>query len=166
MTWLLDLPAGATDWERVSALAPDAFAALADVHKTVRSRVDPVVLELCRLRMAMLLRSEADHRLRDPRAVRAGLAEEKVRALADWPTSQQFSPAERACLALAEQFVIDVTGVTDDLVDAVLTHLSAEDCYGLVSALWAFEAQQSLCLALGIEPEPTVLALDADTHHR
>jgi alkylhydroperoxidase family enzyme len=166
MTWLPDLPRGVTDWERVSTLAPDAFAALADVHTTVRSRVNPVILELCRLRIAMLLRSEADQRLRDPAAVRAGLSEEKVAALADWPTSTQFSPAERACLALAEQFVIDVSGVNDKLVAAVLEHLSSEDCYGLVNALWAFEAQQSLCLALGIEPDPVVLALDDAAHHR
>src|SRR4051794_11804392 len=113
MTWLPDLPAGATEWERVSALAPDAFSAFADLHKAARLRVDPRILELCRLRIAMLLRSPTDQRLRDPAGLAAGLTDDKVRALPQWPTSPLFSPAERACLALAEQFVIDVSGVTD-----------------------------------------------------
>src|SRR4051794_38458189 len=163
MTWLPDLPPGANEWERVSALAPQAMAALVDVHKVVRTRGDPIVLELCRLRIAMLKRSPADLQLRSEEAARAGLDEAKIAALRDWPQSPLFSAAERACLALTEQFVMDVSAVTTDLVDAVLEHLSAEDCYGLVNALWAFEAVQSLCQTLGVDPDPDALALVAAT---
>src|SRR4051794_10659488 len=159
MTWLRDLPPGGNDWERVSALAPQAMSALVDVHKVMRSRGDPVILELCRLRIAMLKRSPADLQLRNEDAARAGLDEEKIAALRDWPQSPLFSTAERACLALTEQFVIEVGAVTCELVDAVLEHLSAEDCYGLVNALWAFEAMQSLCQTLGVDPDPDALAL-------
>ncbi|HLY82318.1 MAG TPA: carboxymuconolactone decarboxylase family protein, partial [Acidimicrobiales bacterium] len=159
MTWLRDLPPGESEWDRVSAVAPEALAALIDLHKVAGERVDPETLELCRLRMATLLRFEAARRVRSRDAIHAGLTEEKVTALPSWPTSPAFSPAERACLALAEQFVIDVSGVTDDLVDAVLDHLSPEACYGLVNALWVFEALQSLCLTLGVEPDPESLAM-------
>jgi alkylhydroperoxidase family enzyme len=164
MTWLRDLPPGETEWDRVTALAPEALAALVDLHKVAGARVDPETLELCRLRMATLLRADGAHRLRSRDAIRAGLLEEKIEALPAWPTSPAFSPAERACLALAEQFVIDVSGVTDELVDAVLAHLSAEACYGLVNALWVFEALQSLCLTLGVEPDPEALAMVPVSH--
>jgi alkylhydroperoxidase family enzyme len=159
MTWLDDLPPGASDWERVTALAPQAMAALVDVHKVVRTRGDPVILELCRLRIATLKRSPADLALRNADAMRAGLDEAKVAALRDWPRSPLFSPAERACQALTEQFVMDVGGVTTELVDAVLEHLPAEDCYGLVNALWAFEAVQSLGQILDLDPDADALGL-------
>jgi alkylhydroperoxidase family enzyme len=159
MTWLRDLPPGTNEWERVAALAPDAMSALVDVHKVMRSHGDLVILELCRLRIAMLKRSPADLQLRNEEAMRAGLDETKIAALRDWPRSPLFSPAERACLALTEQFVMDVGAMTSELVDAVLEHLSPEDCYGLVNALWVFEAMQSLGQALGVAPDPQSLAL-------
>jgi alkylhydroperoxidase family enzyme len=164
MTWLRDLPPGGTEWQQVSALAPEALTALVDVHKVAGARIDPVTLELCRLRIATLLRCDGARRLRSQDALRAGLSEEKVEALPLWPTSDTFSPAERACLALAEQFVMDVSGVTDELVDGVLVYLSPEECYGLVNALWVFEALQSLCLTLGVEPDPEALAMVPVSH--
>ena len=106
------------------------MSALVDVHKVMRGRGDPVILELCRLRVAMLKRSPADLALRNEDAMRAGLDETKIAALRDWPWSPLYSPAEWACLALTEQFVMDVGAMTTELVDAVLEHLSPETATG------------------------------------
>lgn len=153
-TWLPDLPAGDTEWERVRALFPAAFDAVADLQRTVWDSFDPVVLELCRLRIAALLRFAPGLELRSERARAAGLDEEKIAALASWPTSALFSDAERCCLALAEQFLIDANGVTDQLVDDVLAHWSPADCHTLANAISAFETFQRGCLTLGIGTSP------------
>jgi alkylhydroperoxidase family enzyme len=154
MTWLTELPAGDTDWERLRALFPSSIDAFDDIQRAAWTLFDPVVLELCRLRMATLLRFDGGLALRSEQARAAGLDEEKIAALASWPTSPLFSAAERACLALAEQFLMDANGVTDELVGDVLKHYSGEECYRLVTALSAFERLQRGCLTLGLDTSP------------
>jgi alkylhydroperoxidase family enzyme len=154
MTWLPDLPRGDTDWERLSAIFPGAFAAVEELHRAVWAAVDPVLCELARLRIAALLDFEAGLAVRSRQAGDAGLGEDKIAELPRWPTSPRFSARERACLALAEQFVIDVNGVTDRHVDDVLEHLSPPECYAYVNALSAFENLQRACLTLGVTTSP------------
>ena len=102
---------------------PDVAAHLRAAHAAAWRVVDPVLLELCRLRIAMLLGCEAELAARTPAAVERGLDEATVAELAQWPTSPRFGPRERACLALCEQFVMDVAGVTDELAADVSAHL-------------------------------------------
>jgi alkylhydroperoxidase family enzyme len=73
-----------------------------------------------------------------------------------WPTSPRFDAGERACLALAEQFVIDANGVTDEQVADVTAHLGPRGCYAFVQALSVVETFQRACLTLGIESVPDV----------
>jgi alkylhydroperoxidase family enzyme len=115
---------------------------------------DPVLLELCRLRIATLLEFEAGLRIRSEQARGAGLTESKVESLNLWPTSPLFSERERACLALAEQMLMDASGMTDEIVDEVLEHLPPSECYALVQAVNAMETLQRGCLVLGIETSP------------
>jgi alkylhydroperoxidase family enzyme len=153
-TWLPDLPPGETDWDRVAALFPAAFEAVAELQRTVWASFDPVVLELARLRTAQLLGFSAGLAVRSAAARRMGLKEARISALAEWPTSPLFSDAERACLALTEQFVMDANGVTDELVGAVLEHYSGADCHTFVNAVSAFETFQRGCLTLGLGSSP------------
>ena len=60
---------------------------------------------------------------------------------------------------LAEQFVLDVSGVTDSLVSGVLDHLSPSECYAFVTALWAIEVFEKICLVFEIEPPPTLIGV-------
>src|SRR5262249_28307063 len=48
---------------------------------------------------------------------------EKLRALPSWPKSPLFSERDRACLAFAEQFVLDVSAVTAEQRAALATAL-------------------------------------------
>jgi alkylhydroperoxidase family enzyme len=102
--------------------------------------VDPVTLELCRLRMATLIGSAADLAVREPRAVAAGLTEELVAALPDWPTSPRFSDAQRAALGFAEQYVIDAHGFTDADMIAMHDHYTAPQLASLTTACATFDA--------------------------
>jgi alkylhydroperoxidase family enzyme len=150
-----------TTWAAMLALAPDSLGALASTARTCWTALDPVVLELCRLRMATLLRAAPDLELRSPAAAAAGLDEAKIAELPQWPSSPRFSPAERAAIALAEQFVIGAYTVTDEQVSAVTDTSSPDQCYTLAQALWAFEALQRTCLLFGIKPDPDALGLSA-----
>jgi alkylhydroperoxidase family enzyme len=156
MTWLAELPAGETDWDRLSALCPEAFDAIARLVGAAWQEVDPILLELCRLRIAFVLRYTAESQRRSARAEAAGLTKDKLAELPQWPTSPRFSELERACLALAEQFVIDANGVTDAQVAAVSHHLGADGCYAFVQAVSALETYQRACLTLGIDSAPAV----------
>jgi alkylhydroperoxidase family enzyme len=155
-TWLDGLPAGDTGWDRFAASWPVPFGALADVLIAAWDATDPVLLELCRLRMATLLAYPAEQVRRTERARNAGLDEAKVAELPSWPTSPRFNARERACLALAEQFVIDANGVTDEQVAEVTAHLGPDGCYAFVQALSVVETFQRACLTLGIELVPDV----------
>jgi alkylhydroperoxidase family enzyme len=141
-------------WEALTALSPDAAAGLADVVAAAWASSDPALLELARLRIAKLLGHTADLDRRTPRAVDAGLSEEKVRAVASWPTSPLFTARERACLAFTEQFVIDANGVTDELVADVTAHLGAARCYAFAEAVSVLETFARACLVLGIDDAP------------
>ncbi len=154
MTWLTGLPEGETDWERLSALCPEATSALADVVAATWEETDPVLLELARLRIAKLLGYTAELARRSAGARETGLTEEKEADLAAWPTSPLFTARERACLTLVEQFVIDANGVTDAQVADVTEHLGAAGCYAFVEAVSVLEAFQRACLTLGIQEVP------------
>jgi alkylhydroperoxidase family enzyme len=155
-TWLGELAPGDTDWDRAAASWPVPFDALGRAVVAAWDATDPVLLELCRLRMATLLDFRAECARRTARAGAADLADDTAAELAQWPTSPRFGDRERACLAFAEQFVIDANGVTDQLVADVTAHLGTEGCYAFVQALSMVETFLRACLALGIETRPDV----------
>jgi alkylhydroperoxidase family enzyme len=153
-TWFEDLPAGDTDWDRFASSWPAPFGALAEAVRQAWDATDPVLLELCRLRMATLLGASAELARRTGRARAAGLDETKIAELPAWPTSSRFTAEERACLAFAEQFLIDANGVTDEQVAELTRHLGGEGTYAFVQALSLLETWQRACLTLGIETVP------------
>jgi alkylhydroperoxidase family enzyme len=152
--WLQDVPTGDTDWDRLTALWPEATGALAGLVAAAWEENDPVLLELCRLRMATLLGSQLELSRRTERAVAAGLTDAKIANLPAWPSSPQFSERERAALALAEQFVVDANGVTEGHVAAVAGYLGPEGSFAFVQGLSALETFQRACLTLGIDTAP------------
>lgn len=110
--------------------------------------VDPVVLELCRLRIAQLHGNAAALAERTPAAVAAGLDEGVVAHLKDWPTDPAFDPAARAALGFAELFVMDVHSITDADAAAVTAVLGDAGMVGFVLALGVFDGATRLQLLL------------------
>jgi len=131
---------------------------LAEAHEAVidqiwRGTVDPRLLELCRVRTATLVgnRSVGTEPMS---AAAAGLDPELVAALPQWPSDPRFDEVMRACLTLAEQFVLDVHGVTDELVDEVSSHLGPEGVVTLTTALATWEITNRFDNALLGTAEP------------
>jgi alkylhydroperoxidase family enzyme len=134
-TWLPADPADAL------GLLPVGGPELHDLYEGLWDRdVDPVTLELCRLRLAQLVGSRADLETRDERAVAAGLTDELVAALPDWPSSPLFSDAQRSALEFAELYTIDAHGVSDDDTTRLQQHFSAPQLATLTIALATFDA--------------------------
>jgi alkylhydroperoxidase family enzyme len=154
MSWL-PLPATAAPrdpFERVFSLRPNLFEAWRDFSALFWTRrlVDPVVLELCRLRVAQLLGARHPQSVRMPQARAAGLTEGRIAGLASWWTSDAFDATERACLRFAEQFVLDAKGITDADAAAVVGALGDAGTVAFVEALAIFDGFSRFCCSLGV----------------
>jgi alkylhydroperoxidase family enzyme len=157
-TWL-PLPEGTDD---LLALVPAGHRELRSLYRSLwEGGVDPVTLELCRLRIATLLQSRVDHAARDPRARDAGLDQETVDALASWPTSDRFTDAQRCAIALAEQFVVDPHGFTDDDAKAAHDHFTEAQLTTLTIAIAVFDALTRVRRVLTVEPGQSALSTHA-----
>jgi len=142
-TWIGETPqtgdhqAGDRAFERVFSLRPDLYEPLCEFSGLFwhRRLVEPAALELCRLRVAQLLGNQSELATRTRTAVDAGFTEDHVAQLAAWPTAPVFTAAQRACIAFAEQFVIDPQGVDPAMRDAVSKTSSEPELVALSEAL-------------------------------
>lgn len=91
-------------------------------------------LELCRLRLAQLHRSDADFALQEfPVSV------EQRAQLHDWPRAAVYTPEQRACLEFTEVHAMDCAAITDAQADAVKAHVGEEGLVALLQALGVFD---------------------------
>lgn len=140
--------------DRVLAATPDVLAQLTAADEAAWEAADADLLDLCRMRIAMLLGTG------DEQAA-PHLDPELVADLAAWPTSPRFDATQRACLAFTEQWVIDVAGIDDATALAVVDHLGGEGFANFVHGLLVVEQRQRLRLVwerLGLaDPEPATV---------
>ena len=134
----------------VLALRPELAVEHRRLLDAIWDEGDPVLLELCRLRMAKLLGAVAAQAERSPAALDAGFTEELVDRLPAWPRDPCFTDAHRAALAFTEQFVVDHHGTTDDHVAALENELGPEGVVVLTTALGVWDNQHRLDNALGV----------------
>jgi alkylhydroperoxidase family enzyme len=158
MTHVQAVTEGPTELDRVYGLRSQYYALFMEDYNRSITRVEPVLVELCRLRMAMLLGSKLDLSLRYEPAVAAGLTEEKVRDLSNYGTSPLFTERERRCLELAEQFVVQSSGIGDEDVARVQAVLQPEEFIYWVKALSVMDQLQRGCAAFDIQPSEAVPA--------
>ncbi len=111
--------------ERLQEIAPEALARLQRANELAWEALEPALLELVQHRIATLLGSE--------------------RELA----TRTLSGREQACLAFTDRFVLSVSNISEEHTRPVLEHLEPAELYGLVCALYVFEARQRLELSLG-----------------
>ena len=134
-TWLPDVAVaqGGHEFDAVFGLRPHLFDAYREFESVfwTHELLDAEILDACRARCAQLLRAD-------------GAPTEPIRA--DDPSS-----ALAACLALAEQFVIDPHGVTPELRDAVVAHRGDTGLVALVEALAVFDGFTRFRTILDIE---------------
>lgn len=150
MTYVQQLASGPTELDRVYGLRRQYYELfMADYNRSIE-RLDPVLIELCRLRMATLLQSQHDLSLRYKPAIDAGLSEAKLRDLSKYQSSPLFSERERRCLEFAEQYVIQSSNIGDEDVARVQTVLDGEAFIYFVKALSVMDQLQRGCAAFDI----------------
>jgi alkylhydroperoxidase family enzyme len=149
---------GTNDLDRVWGLRAEYYAIFMADYNASLERGDPVLVELARLRIAQLVESEFDQALRYQPATDAGLTEEKIRAVADYPTSDLFDERERAVLEFAEQFAIQSSSICDQDCDRVQQHVTPEEFIYLTKALGVVDQFARVNSALKISPAPHVPA--------
>ena len=155
MSWLPDQAPGGNPLERVYGLRPNLFEAWRDFALLFWEKrlLDPVLLELVRLRVAQMHQAAFPLSSRRPEARAAGLDESKLGELDQWWRSPSFSETERACLRFAEQFVLDAKGMTDEQALPVVQALGEPGTVALVEALAIFDGFGRFCRMFEIEPE-------------
>jgi len=153
MTWLTATAAGASEFDRVFGLRPNLYDDYRDFISLFWSLrpIDPVILELCRLRIAQLLGGDAPPHFERRSGGGNQLLPERIAALEEWRTAGVFSERERACLAFAEKFVLNPHGVTDEDAAAVATHLSDKEMIAFTEALAVFDGFTRFRIILGIQ---------------
>jgi len=154
MSWLPEHGPGRDDFARSFALRPDLFEAWREFAGIFWEKrlVDPVLLELCRLRIAQLHGAAHPLSIRTPEAVAAGLDEAKIARLAEWWKQPGFSDLERAGLRFAEQFVLDAKAMSDEEARPVIEALGDAGTVALVEALAIFDGFGRFCRMLDVAP--------------
>ena len=159
MSWLPERAEGASDFERVFRLREnlyDAWAGFAALLWT-RRLAPPGILQLLQLRVRQLHALPLGaHRMSE--ALAEGWDEARVAELDAWWQSARFGATERACLRLAEQFVLDAKGIGEAEVAPVRAALGDAGVVALVEALALFDGftrfQKMLGIAAASAPSP------------
>lgn len=118
-------------------------ATMAAASDAAWQATSPRLLELCRVRIAMLLGDEAEMAARTSAC---GVEEGLLAALAAWPSDPRFDATDRACLAFTEHWVMDVASLDDDTAAAVRAFLGDEGLLNFASALLVVEQRIRLRL--------------------
>lgn len=144
MTWLpIDVEGKGSARDAVLGLHPETY----DLHKTFLgacdTAVDPSLIELCRARMAQVLRGREELARHTP---------ETLERLQRWHEEPSFSELERAAIAFAEQFILDPALITTDLTKPLEAVMGARGVINFTTVLSAYEASIRLGALLDLEP--------------
>jgi alkylhydroperoxidase family enzyme len=153
MSWLTG---SETTREQLLELRPPLAKAHNQLVESIwDSGVPAPLLELCRLRMAQILRCAPALAQRYDAPRLAGLRELKIEKLSQWPTDLLFDETERACIEFAELFVIDQHAITDAQTESVRRLLGDAGIVAFTTALGVWENQHRFDNALAVATSTT-----------
>ena len=143
---------GTNDLDRVWGLRPDFYQEFMKDHSRAIARVAPVILELCRLRLAQLFECRFSQALRYKRATEAGLTEKKIAEIPRHYASQLFTAQERCCIEFAEMFALGASNIADADVKKLEDAIGAEAMIYFLKALNVMDQLQRSMSAFRFEP--------------
>jgi len=128
MTWLRSVAPGATSFERVFGLRPNAYARFTELLDGLAGGgIDATTLDACAQRIDALLRFEADP-----------------------TTALGLTEAQRAAVGYAEQYALDPHGLCDSDFDALHAHFTDAQLATLTLAVAMYDARARFSVALEV----------------
>ena len=141
-------------------ILPDIAAPFTRLYQSLWSQphLPAAVLELCRLRLAQLHGCEVEWQRSE-----VALAEGKRGSLARWDIDEEFSDAERACLAFTEVYAMDAQALADAHATAVKSYFGDAGLVLLIEALGIFDGMTRLSILwqLSDNSEPDTIGGEA-----
>lgn len=146
----VSLPSGeGLEVARALTLAPHFVDVVVGYEKAVaQTSLDPRLHELVRYRIAQLNQCTVCLGLRRNDA---GVGEDLLAQVADWRSSDMFSPVERAALDFTEQFCRDSAGIPDELVEELASLLSPAQVVDLTLVVGKYVAMGRFMQVLGLD---------------
>jgi len=146
------------NWWTVFALVPYIFEHASNhfgmfgmfAEKSV-SQLDPITRELGILRAGYTQGSQFVFSQHCKAARRFGLSDEKIAAIPHWQVSSLFDEKERAILAWADALILQGGRASDELFEALHSHLSDEDILELTYHVMGYNLHAVCCKALRLE---------------
>ncbi|GGU82949.1 alkyl hydroperoxide reductase AhpD [Streptomyces albospinus] len=127
---------------RWAQLAPEAFKAMIALDAAAKKGLDPVLVELVRIRASQLNKCAfcLDMHITDAR--KAGETEERIHLLNAWEEAAgYYSERERAALALTEAVTVLTDGFVPDAVyDRAATHFTEPELARLIALITTINA--------------------------
>ncbi len=104
---------------------PEALSELDRLTNTLDgSSLDPALLELCQSYFRTSLAGQT------------------------WSAKRDLSDLESDCIKVCEQFMVSVASMSDEQLAALSRHMSADDVYNLMYAIYVLEMSERLKLVL------------------
>ncbi len=137
MSWLRNTVPGDTPLDQVLGHRPNLHRSYTDFYELFRKRklLPSRILELCRLRIAQLHKCSAELAQSRPAELGADCDAAFLRRLGNWHREPEFDDGERACLEMAELFVLDPHAISDELAAAAIKHLGEDGFVAFAEAL-------------------------------
>jgi alkylhydroperoxidase family enzyme len=146
------------NWWTVFALVPYIFEHATNhfgmfgmfAEKSV-SQLDPITRELGILRAGYTQGSQFVFSQHCKAARRFGLSDKKIAAIPHWQVSSLFDEKERAILAWADALILQGGRASDELFEALHSHLCDEDILELTYHVMGYNLHAVCCKALRLE---------------
>jgi AhpD family alkylhydroperoxidase len=137
----------------VAEVAPEGYRAVFGLERYTRTHVEPVLLELVKLRASIVNGCAfcVDMHSRD--ALAAGESTERLFGVAAWHDTEVFTVRERAALALCDSVTrMGEDGVPDDVWDAAAGEFEPRELADLLMAIATINVWNRLATATRIPP--------------
>lgn len=118
-----------------------------------KCQLDGAIRELAILRIAVINKADYEFVSHVPFALKAGLTQAQIDAIAGWSTSTLFDDRQRAVLAYTDSMTRDVH-VPQATFDPVARHFDARGVTELTATIAAYNLVSRFLEALEIDPEP------------
>jgi AhpD family alkylhydroperoxidase len=151
-------------------LAPEAYGKLSDLghYISTGTSLEPVLLGLIYLRASTLNGCDFCKGLHSKELQHHNEPETRIAAIANWQTSDAFTPRERAALAWTDTVTrLDGHEVPDEAYDAISVFFKDKDLVDLTFAIANINAWNRLGVAFAMEwaPRSTRATVPQETTH-